>query len=290
MLKHARPRLALLLIAAMPFAIAKPIALAQTIAAPASTTRAGKPILFEVVSIRPIKSNVVYGKGYTADGYSMRGISVWSLVTYYTEHPSDRMDAVPDWAMHQQYDIEAKVADADVAAWGKLESRQKVLAVYAMLEDRFKLKVHREMREFPGYALVVAKNGSKLKEATPGEIYPKKLRSFDGGAFHGITLSGPGEATAQGASMEELANMLQAFAASPVADRTGLKGTYDFVLRCPPPAGPPTLSGAGDSAASEPSGPSIFTVLQEELGLKLEKAKVPIDYVVVDHLERPSEN
>lgn len=291
MFKHVHQKLSLLLVAAaMTVSISGPIVLAQTMAAPASTTRAGKPILFEVVSIRPIKSDVVYGKGYTADGYSMRGISVWSLVTYYLKHDGDRMDKVPEWGQHEQFDIEAKVADADVDAWGKLDNQHKVLALYAMLEDRFKLKVHRETREFPGYALVVAKKGSKLKEATPGGIYPARLKSFDGGVFHGITMSGPGEATAQGASMGELANMLQAFAASAVTDRTGLKGTYDFVLKCPPPAGPPTMSGSGDSIASEPSGPSIFTVLQEELGLKLENATVPIDYVVVDHVERPSEN
>jgi uncharacterized protein (TIGR03435 family) len=202
------------------------------------------------------------------------------------EHPSDRVDGVPDWAIHAQYNIEAKVADADVAAWGKLDFNHKKLAMYALLEDRFKLKVHRETRDFPGYALLIAKGRSKLKEAMPGDLYPGGYKAaMRDGPFLGAEMTGRGIATGQAASMAEIANILQAFAPGPVVDKTGLTGKYDFTLKCAPPA--PAFS---EPEPSDPAECSIFTALPEQLGLRLEKATVPIDYVVVDHIERPTEN
>jgi uncharacterized protein (TIGR03435 family) len=149
--------------------------------AAAAEAAAAKPILFEVVSIRPVKSNVSYGKWFTADGFSMHGLTARSLLSMYQTHPADRMIGVPDWAMHEQYDIEAKVADSDVAAWGKEPSQEKKLAMYALLEDRFKVVVHRETRQSPGFALVVAKGGPKFKEATPGDTYPNGFKGLGKG-------------------------------------------------------------------------------------------------------------
>jgi uncharacterized protein (TIGR03435 family) len=274
-------RTKLLSLALASTALATPAAIAQS-----STTPQAKPILFETISIRPVKSDRVNGDNFTADGYSMRGITAWSLITFYEEHPSDRTDGVPDWAQHEQYDIKAKVADADVAAWGKLDFNHKKLAMYALLEDRFKVKVHREKRDFPGYALLIAKGGSKLKEATPGDLYPKGYKAaMRDGPFLGAEMTGRGVATGQAASMADIANILQAFAPGPVVDKTGLTGKYDFTLKCAPPA-----PASSESEVSDPAECSIFTALQEQLGLKLEKSTVHIDYIVVDHIERPTEN
>jgi uncharacterized protein (TIGR03435 family) len=290
MTTHLAPKRFLLLTAAW-ITIATSAAIAQTGAA----SPAAKPITFETISIRSVKSNITHGDNFTADGYSMRGITAFSLLTFYLENPGERIIGTPDWVMREQYDIEAKVADTDVAAWGKLDFKHRKLAIYALLGDRFKLVVHHEIRELPGYALVIAKNGPKLKEATPGDTYPKGFKGLGSEPLLGVLMeTGPGVISAQAITMAQLAGSLGGPAGRPVIDKTGLTGKYDFTLKVDaPPAtrGPAPVTAEPASAASEPSGPSIFTVLPEQLGLKLESgATVPVDYIIVDHIERPSEN
>jgi uncharacterized protein (TIGR03435 family) len=157
-----------------------------------------------------------------------------------------------------------------------------------MLEDRFKLKWHIETRMEPGYELVIAKDGSKLKEPTAAEL---DLRAKDPTPGHAVLLShsiGVGyTVVGQASSMDLLTYYLQEFlTCAPVVDRTGLAGTYDFALNA---ASLPDLTAAGsDPPVSD--GPSLFPAIQQQLGLKLVAAKVPVEYVVVDHIERPTAN
>jgi uncharacterized protein (TIGR03435 family) len=140
-----------------------------------------------------------------------------------------------------------------------------------LLTERFKLTMHRETREVPVYALVIAKNGPKLKKAaTDGD--------------DGLSVNAHGYVAKQ-TSVELLARQLQAQVGRIVLDRTGLAGAYDFKLEFTPQR---ALGNAGDG--SEPAGPTIFTALQEQLGLKLESSKAPVEIVVIDHVEKPSEN
>jgi len=128
-----------------------------------------------------------------------------------------------------------------------------------------------EKREMPVYDLVIAKGGSKLKEATADEG-AKGSRMMGGGG---------GKIEAVGAQLTSLPWMLNAEVGRPVVDKTGLTGKYDFKLEYVP---------AARAAADETGGPSIFTALQEQLGLKLEPAKEPMDVLVIDSIEQPAEN
>jgi uncharacterized protein (TIGR03435 family) len=135
------------------------------------------------------------------------------------------------------------------------------------LAERFQLKLHRETKEVPMYALVAGKGGSKLKEVEFG---------------HSSTSAGPGHVTAQKIPMAKLADFLSGQLGSPVTDMTGMKGFFDFTLEWTPDARPSEVGGATDSVP----GASIFTALQEQLGLKLESRKGPVEMLVIDHVEK----
>jgi uncharacterized protein (TIGR03435 family) len=144
--------------------------------------------------------------------------------------------------------------------------------VQALLADRFKLVMHAETRELPLYALVVAKGGAKLGPAKET----------------GTTVNhGRGHIEVQGAnSIALLAEELSQEVGRDVIDRSGIQGRYDLKLIFAPDDRTPDLA----SSSSTDSGPSIFTALQEQLGLKLEPQKGPVEVLVVDHVEMPSEN
>jgi uncharacterized protein (TIGR03435 family) len=168
------------------------------------------------------------------------------------------------------YDIVAK-AEGDGAPTGD-EFRQML---QTLLADRFKLKVHREMKEMPVYALVVGKNGPKLKESAP-----------DTDSTMHLSVSGRNYVvTRPKATMEDVVGGISnAFLDRPVLDKTGLTGTYDFKMTYTPDT---RVNRGGDP---DPSDISIFTAVQEQLGLRLEPQKAEVEILVVDHVERPSGN
>ena len=161
-----------------------------------------------------------------------------------------------------------------------------------LLADRFKLIVHREIRELPVYLLVVAKNGPKLHKSklgtNPDEIRDSSLESGRGG----------GKIIAPSITTQNLAGMLTLALGRTVLDKTGLTDSYDLTLQWTadradvPTPNAPHNSQRGSEAASEvdPSWPSIFTAIQEQLGLKLEEGKGPVEVIVIDHVEKPSGN
>jgi uncharacterized protein (TIGR03435 family) len=146
-----------------------------------------------------------------------------------------------------------------------------------LLADRFKLTLHRTTKEFPVYELVTAKNGPKLKEVEAGGSN---------------TNSGRGHMTATRISMQRLSEFLSRQVDRPVLDMTGLKGVFDLTLDWTPDE---SLSakkpGEGEVAIDAPKSPSLLTALQEQLGLKLQARRAPIEILVVDHAEKvPTEN
>lgn len=158
------------------------------------------------------------------------------------------------------YDISAKAEDGVVITPETLKPRLRQL-----IEQRFKLATHRETKEFPGYALVVAKGGSKLRPAKKGST------------AYGMVY--PGGMRLPNTSMDGLGTFLASPLGRPVIDQTGIQGDYEIQLDC-----------ARDGDANSPL-PSIFTALQEQLGLKLEPRKVPVELLVIDRVETvPSEN
>jgi uncharacterized protein (TIGR03435 family) len=173
----------------------------------------------------------------------------------------------PGWLDDDRYDIDAK-------AQGDPSREQMMATLQTLLADRFKLEVHRETREGPVFALTVAKNGAKLKQPKDGEesfIRNGRTGPLDKDAATSILY---GQKASMPAFIEQLSRQL----GRPVLDRTGITSDFDFRLEF----------AAGDAPTD--AGPSIFAAIQEQLGLKLEAAKGPVEILVVDHAEKPSEN
>lgn len=187
----------------------------------------------------------------------------------------------PGWMSSERYDIVARSADRPHI--GTAEEIQGVrLRLQELLSQRFQLEVHRETRDLPEYALEVAKNGPK--RITQDDI-SREART-------GIERS-CGRMIGTNTTMENLSLYLARELDLPVLDRTGLTGKYSFQLEWTPQAGPCSAlpDDTNSSTAAGPSNaPSIFTALQEKLGLQLESVKGPVDSLVIDHAEKPSEN
>ena len=236
----------------------------------------------------------------------------------------------PSWLDSERYDIVAKLPRGATKA-------QFMVMLQNLLAERFKLTLHREKKDLPMYALVVGKNGPKLKESVE-EPAPKDgdapkaggpavddplagaaMRRLPvgkdgfpvlppGAGGRGSTaimlMNGNARMTATKQSMAGLAEMLSGQLDLPVVDMTGLTGKYDYTLYFAPEGGlgmklgmlapPPGEGGGGAPMASAPdaqSSPNLFSALQEQLGLKLEQRKGPVDLLVIDHLEKaPVEN
>jgi uncharacterized protein (TIGR03435 family) len=257
---------------------------------------------YEVASIKPNKAgNNLRRMMYTPDGISVTGGTLQALLEEAYGVQNFQISGAPAWLNSERYDIEAKIDGSVADDFKKLTADQRRLERARMLQkllaDRCKLTVHIETRELPVYALVVAKNGPKFQEAKTGESYPSGIKGPDGIARGGMMRMGRGELTGQGVPLTFLVSQLSRHLGRTVLDKTGLTGNYDFTLQWTPDDGQgPMLKGpdggqpAAEGAPPESSGPSVFTALEEQLGLKLESQKGPVEIVVIDHVEKPSEN
>jgi len=178
------------------------------------------------------------------------------------------------WIDNDKFDLEAKFNPAEIPTAKDLTYRQRADMLRAVLAERFQLKVHFEKKEFPTYNLVVAKGGVKFAE-TPKD----KITMTVSGAS---CLHRNAQFYLQGCTMGALADSLRGPTGRTVTDKTGLTGRYDFELHYTPDNTPADSPLAG--------GPSIFTAIQEQLGLKLLPSTTPLDVLVVDSTQRPSEN
>jgi uncharacterized protein (TIGR03435 family) len=179
----------------------------------------------------------------------------------------------PDWLGTARFDLVAKAA-------APVEDQQIMAMLRTLLAERFQLALHRETREMRGYALIMAQGGSKLRRAAP-----------DGNSR---TRSRPGNITGEHTSMAELADAIKRLTGLRVVDMTGLDGVFDFTLVWGPSSS--YVAGAqspNDSASkSDPRNlspslsPSLVSALQEQLGLKLEERTLPVEILVIDHIER----
>lgn len=207
----------------------------------------------------------------------------------------------PSWLGAQKYDVEVKVPP------GATREQFNVM-LQDLLAERLGVKVHHETRIFSGYELVVAKSGSKLRTAEPpsaetaaliasGARGPAMRRTDKDGLPELLpgttgalmaTIPGGDRMSARGQGLERLVEQLElSFVKVPVRDATGLTGKYDFDLTFSLPSNPGAVARANGQAAPEVRQfPDIFTALQEQLGLKLEAKKLPIDVVVVDYADK----
>lgn len=233
-------------------------AMAQT--AGSSGGVAKLPTRFEVVSIRPVPPDSQGGISEPVGTEFRAHAMPLSVLVQMTFGINPNQMVIPEWAQGVKVDIAAKTG-SDVP----LTYEQMKPLMQTMLAERFKMAYHRETREVQGYDMVVAKGGLQLTPAKPGS-------SKVGGGR-------PGAIDLPNTTMKGLAGMLTAMLMRPVADKTGAAGDYDVKLRF------------ATEKDAESTLPSIFTSLQEELGVKLESAKVPVEMVVIDHLEKtPTEN
>jgi bla regulator protein blaR1 len=257
---------------------------------------------YDVASIKPNKSggNMVRMM-ITPDGLTAMGATLQMLIQNAYEIQDFQIVGAPKWVSSDRYDIQAKMDSSQMEKLKTLspdESRmESKRMLQALLASRFQLVVHRDSKELPGYALVIAKGGSKLHQAKPGDIYPNGIKGPDGKPGTGLMIMGGngGPVTGQGISIENLVRLLSQQLGRTIVDETRLTGNYDFTLQWAPDerAGPTTLGGAprsDDAPPPDSSGPSIFTAIQEQLGLKLESRKVQVEMLVIDHVEAPSEN
>jgi uncharacterized protein (TIGR03435 family) len=269
-----------------------------------STQTTGAPLpSFEVASIKPNRSQEDRFFISMAPGrFTATGATTKFLIEEAYNVKDFQVSGGPSWINSERYDIDAKEEDSLVEELQKLPPDQRAeqirLRVQSLLADRFKLTFHREAKELPVYALVVAKNGPKIQEAKPGDSYPNGVKGLDGRAHGGLMRMGRGQLTGQAIPLASLAMMLSQQLGRTVLDKTGLKGKYDFTLQWTPDQtqgamlmGPEGGRPATDNPPPpESSGPSIFTAIQEQLGLKLESQKGPVEILVIDHVEKPSEN
>ena len=267
---------------------------------------AGDKPAFEVASIKPSPTgdNRV-GIGIPPGRFMATGLTTKRLIEFAYNLKDDQLSAGPSWINSERYDIDAKEADSLVEALQNLPLDQRAdqirLMVQSLLADRFKLRVNRQTKELPVFALVVAQNGPKLTQtsiAPPGPADTSPQESPRGPMISG----GRGQFTGTAVPISLLADALARLpeiGGRVVLDQTELKGNYDFKLQWTPesPTPPSSATGPGDSSqppgnASVPdaSGPSIFTALQEQIGLRLESRKGPVDVLVIDHIEEPSPN
>lgn len=226
---------------------------------------------FEVASVRPSPPNyLVRSFWFTPDGVSIKGFPLDGVLRAgflgLHEYGEDRILGEPRWVKTDLYDIQARVDDTDVARWKKLSVDRQRLALLQLIEDRFQLRFHHMSRVSQVYVLSIANGGAKIKSADhlPHLIDPQE----------------PGHFESHSAFMWQLVKALEDNLNCMVLDETGLKETYDYKLEWTP----------DDGKHSESFGPSLTTALREQLGLKLEFQKRPVDVVYIDHIERPSPN
>jgi uncharacterized protein (TIGR03435 family) len=255
-------------------ALAAPVAQAQA-PPPADETASVTLPLFEVISVKQNKTARGWGYSRLPDGYAAHGITLKQLI-----FDAYEMRAIggPGWWEDTRFDIQAKVADSDIAALQTLSYHQRAAMVQQILTDRFKLKAHREVIIKPIYSLVVSKQGLLIESPGPAGL---GWRPGKPGTSREGQLSSPRTIT-----MADLAGSLEGITGRKVIDNTGMTGTYRGDLHFSADNVPGFIS---DAAPATPTL-SIFTALQEQLGLKLVPTTGPVDYLVVDHVEMPSEN
>jgi bla regulator protein blaR1 len=245
----------------------------------------------DVVSVKPDMANGNWMRlGFTPDGLRFTNIPVHMLLTQSSQTNDDQIIGEPSWTKTDRFDVDAKVAGPDVAMLSKLNSDQRAGMLTQVLTDRFQMKSHTETRELPIYILVIAKDGPKLKEANEPKPDPDNPCPRRGPWFQ----VSRGSMTLKNAKLQFFLPLFSQQLGRTIIDKTGLTGSYDFTLNWVPDEGTPDIPGAppptGHSLSPDQSGPSVFTAIQEQLGLKLESGKGPVNVMVIDHIEKPAEN
>jgi uncharacterized protein (TIGR03435 family) len=265
------------------------------------TAAQNQPLAFEVVSVKPVPAVPTGGQRSTT-GVIGAGVPQLDNHRFWTNHATlyalvkwayglmggtcafsecDFLTGGPAWIRSDQFDVQAIMPDSSpIYTFAQFRNNHApVLQVMLqkMLADRFKLTLHPEMQVMPVYVLTVAKEGPKLMLAKDDD---RKRLAITGNP---AIAASDREIIGRKASMADLADLLQlpGLTDRPVLDRTGLSGEYNFDAKFAP---------VDNNAFGNTSSPSIFTALQEQLGLKLEATKAPVEVLIIDHAEKPDAN
>ena len=259
-----------------------------------------KPLTFEVASIKPNTGDDhrFFIQIQPGGGLRTTGSTLKMLLTLAYDVREFQISGGPGWINTERYDIMAKAGDAAVSDNAddprKMTDEQRRTVgeqmrerLRALLAERFQLTLHRETKEQSVYALVVAKGGPKLQQSEAKE----------GTGPKGMMRMGRAQLSGQGVPLQMLTQSLSSQLGRPVLDQTGLKGNFDFKLEWTPdpgqsggPFGGAPPPGVDGPPPPDPNGPSVFTAVQEQLGLRLESQKGPVEMLVIDRVEKPSEN
>ena len=252
-----------------PVTLTRVEALAQR---PAAAATSAAP--FEIATIKPNKTggiNTTTGRGGqirpSKGQIAMENVTLFKALGFAYRIGEDRDYAItgPDWLKTERYDIVGKIPAGTTF-------EQMLGMLQATFAQRFKMTVHRETRELPIYAMVAARGGTKLQEVD---------------VVHGAFRMGPGAIKADGIALAAFADRLSQVLDRPVIDMTGLPGIFTFSLEFAPDR---PLTAPGEETAS-PTAPSLFTAMQQTLGLRLEARRGPVEVLVVDRADRvPTEN
>jgi uncharacterized protein (TIGR03435 family) len=281
--RYAREHLALLPQEAAPVAAKPAEKPVETVQAQAPAKPSAARLQFEVASVKRNNSGT-RGSAFDARGgrYNATNIPLGFVIQQAYKVQPFQIIGAPEWIDSERYDIQAKAEDTQ-------RNDQISPMLQSLIEERFKAAVHGETRDLPVYFLTVAKNGSKLKAGPCLKREPNTPAPPDQPqtSFCGYTRVGNGIIKATALRIEYLTDALSGILKRKVLDRTGLAGEFDIDLKWTPDIN--TTVNSQEAAAPE-GGPSIFTAIEEQLGLKLESGKAPIDVLVIDHIDHPSNN
>jgi uncharacterized protein (TIGR03435 family) len=300
-------RLALLI----PLALAAAtVVAASTISAqtpPAATVAAEPALSFEAASVKPNKSGEQeqFVRRQPGGRFDAKNMPLRALITFAYQIQGFQLVGAPGWTTTDRFDIVARAAGDPPPVMPGSGPDQLMLMMRTLLAERFKMVAHRETQELPIYALVLARRdeklGPKLRPATTdcaaqaaaarGGGPPPAPTGPDAPVACGVRMR-PGRIQFGGFPLSQFANGISGQVQRVVLDRTGLTGNWDFELtytpdqsQPPPGGGPPP---GVELPAVDPNGPSLFTAVQEQLGLKLEPARGPVDVLVIDRIEQPT--
>ncbi len=294
----------LLLLAAGWMAVTVPVAFSQQ--SPASSSRAETSAVDESYAVATIKlsdpNSKPSGSHVSSGSAHLSNMTLAGLIKFAYGLQEDELVGGPAWINSKRFDIEAKSEASVTVDPKKISDEQRktraanpMLPMQNLLADRFQLKVHRETRELPVYALVVAKGGSKLSPSDDQSSLERLgVQNAINGSGPGIRAFGRGKMYGVKVSIDEITHYFTIpfyfdQIGRRVVNMTGLTGIYDFKLEWTPDPGPGD-NQPGFAPSLDSSGSSLFTAIQEQLGLKLEPQKRSVPVLVIDHAEMPSEN
>jgi bla regulator protein blaR1 len=244
---------------------------------------AGEPMAgFTIKMPTPVKGRPMHAVQFKVDRFMATNFTLLELIKLGYRMQETQIIGGEDWLHSDRYDVDAKISSAELEKLHQLDasqaSQERREMIQALLADRFKLGVHRETRQLPVYVLVTAPEGLKMQLANPGDTYPSGIKYPNGKPIvPGLLSPKGGELVGQGATVSYLVESLAIQLDRPLLDETGITGNYDFTLDWSP----------NPSAALQ--NVSLFAALEQQLGLKIEEQESPVEMLVIDRAEKPSQ-